>query len=269
MMTLLPDKLQAPQFNNTPNLTNKMFEPSDVATDAKSTQGKKEGKVYRNEAIVSKYFNVSNDVDTTLKEITFTADCQDALKKLQKRETTTAFSFISKLTSLKHFIIDSIDVEDENLEILWSYLSECEGLSKVSFNNIILRGFDKSVQNIVSSHSLTELSFKKCTISYDVGYIICTSCNTNCSKELSFFKCTFKAANSTQWELFAQYLTRCTNISRFKFFQCNFDESSESIIRAKFQLYHKSSCKDVLVIVPSIFKIINIHDNTEVTLDEK
>jgi hypothetical protein len=107
--------------------------------------------------------------------------------------------------------MNSIDVEDENLEMLWENLHKCEGLHKVTFNNITLRGFDKSVQKIVSLHSLTELSFKECTISYDIGYIISASCETDCLKELSFTNCTFKVANRTQWELFANYFTSCTN----------------------------------------------------------
>lgn len=62
-----------------------MFQSSDVDTATIATEGKKKGKAYRNVAAVSKYFNVSNDVDTTLKDLIFTAECQDTLKKLQKR----------------------------------------------------------------------------------------------------------------------------------------------------------------------------------------
>jgi hypothetical protein len=73
-----------------------------------------------------------------LKDLKFTAECQDALKKLQKGEITNVLSFIPKLTSLNHFKMNSIDVEDENLEMLWEYLRKCEGLHKVTFNNITL-----------------------------------------------------------------------------------------------------------------------------------
>jgi hypothetical protein len=63
-----------------------MFQSNDVASATIATEGKKEEKAHQNVAVVSKYFNVSNDVDTTLKDLTFTAECQDALKKLQKGE---------------------------------------------------------------------------------------------------------------------------------------------------------------------------------------
>jgi hypothetical protein len=48
-------------------------------------------------------------------------------------------------------------------------------------------------------------------------------------------------------------------------------EKSESLIRAVFQMKHESSCKDLLVIVPTIYKIINVDDyrTEDATVDDK
>jgi hypothetical protein len=129
----------------------------------------------------------------------------------------------AKLTNLTQLTFNDLDPEDEELELFWGEISGSTSLTSLNYTNMNLESSEEMLFALCAPN-LTSITFQRCTIPNNIGYLLHQSELNDGLTTLCFIKCCFSNTKKIREILeFATELARLTSITSFRFTSCLLD----------------------------------------------